>query len=172
MTTTEPNLYALSAECERVCDLLERADELDADEREAMAAYAEGLRTEAATKVDQYVAALRRLDTLAEARAAEAKAVKAEADRTAARADSLREFLLTALERLGMDAVSGQRWTIARQPSYAVDVMVETDRIPQCWLREKPATYEPDRAKMLKALKAGETIDGVALQTNWHLRVK
>lgn len=138
------NLYELSAEAERLDEMLERTlgeEALMSDEdRELHAAMLEGIRTEAEGFADGYARLIRDREGKAEALRAEARRLSEMAKSHEDRAERVRKFLLSCFERLGVKRMHGATFDLAAQANggkQPVDVFAPIDAIPAYWIRTK-----------------------------------
>lgn len=159
-----PSLYELSeairAEEERISDIMERTQGEEAlmtpEDREAVSAFIDGLRTEANLKADGYARVVRNAEARAEMRRAEAKRLADMAAADERRAESIKRFVLFCMERAGMKRLEGQTFTLAAQANggkQPVEVFAEADRLPERFVRIK---READRDALRDAIIAGD----------------
>ncbi len=153
-------LYKITEEIERINDIMDRTNGDDAmmtdEDREAMAMFAEGLRTEAHGKADGYARAIRELDARATARRVEAREMGQLATASEQRADRLKRFLVQCMERIGERQLVGQTFTLAVQRNGGatpVEVFGDTDAMPDRFVKVK---REPDRDAIRRALEQGD----------------
>lgn len=154
------NLYQISEEVSRLSDLLQRdADgEATAEDREALAAYVEGMKTLAEEKADGYAKAIREHQAMAKARREEAMRLRDLADAEDARADRLSRFVCDAMRKMGMDRMHGMVFKLRVQQNggkQPIDVFAATDEIPPQW-QDVTMTVKPDKEKLRAALEAGD----------------
>lgn len=155
-----PTLYQLSAEAERIAEMMERTDGDDAlmttADVEANEAFIEGLRTEADGKADGYARAIREHEARATARRAEAKAMAELAASAERSAESLKRFVLMCMERLGTKQLGDTGLRLCAQANggkQPVDVFIEIEKIPARFVRTK---VEADRDLIRDALLRGD----------------
>ena len=105
---------------------------------------------------------------------ADAAAYKAEKDsfaekqrRAENKAESLKKYLDSVL--------AGSKFNTTRVSiSYRKSTSVEVDesKLPAKWMREIPASYVADKVEIIKALKAGENIEGAELIERNNINIK
>jgi len=111
---------------------------------------------------------------------ANASAIKEEETRLASRRKSIegkRDWLmrraLFALQTMGRNRVEGSLFTLAVQKNNpAVTVTVLPGALPKDFVRVIPESYEPDKAALSIALKAGAIIEGATLTRTVSLRIR
>jgi hypothetical protein len=67
------------------------------------------------------------------------------------------------MEVMGLKKIDEPDCRITIQPGREKVEILDAGKIPVCYLRIIPETKEPDKVNILKALKAGEKIDGVQI---------
>jgi hypothetical protein len=107
---------------------------------------------------------------------AEAKALKEEEQRLAARRkalearmDGLKQYTISALEQAGLKTVKGKLFTVGirnNRPSVVVD---ETE-LPQEFLIPQPP--KPDKQRLYELLKEGQVIPGARLEASQSLNIR
>jgi len=102
------------------------------------------------------------------------EAEMAEADIIIKNAQDYKKKRLEAIERIeadikitmevmGLKKIDEPDCRITIQPGRERVEILDASKIPVCFLKIIPETKEPDKVTMLKALKNGESIDGVKL---------
>ena len=153
------NLYRISEEVSRLCDMLEQ-EPMDGSEerREAIALVVDGLREHANDSADRYATAIREMQATAKCRREEAARLRDLADAADNRADRLSRFLVECMDRIGVPRLEGQLFTLRVQRnggSQPVDVLVAPEELPDRF-REVTVTVRPDKDAIRKALEAGD----------------
>lgn len=98
----------------------------------------------------------------------------AEADLIIKNAQEYKKARQTAIERIeadvkitmevmGLKKIDEPDCRITIQPGREKVEILDAGKIPVCYMRIIPETKEPDKVNILKALKAGEKIDGVQI---------
>jgi hypothetical protein len=151
---------------------LERVDpdtgEVDAETHEVLCALSPAIteRVEACAAVRaRYLAEAEANDELAKAYHAKSVARGKEADR-------LERYVLGELQRAGMQKVKGATATVWLAQSVSVAVTAAPETLPAQYQRHVPARIEADKKALKAALDAGETIEGVALETATGVRFR
>lgn len=161
-------LYELAGEIREVADKLADMDlppEVIADTLESISLPFE----QKAANVSAFV---RNLEATAEqikqAEAEMAKRRKAMENRAA----HVRQYLQSQMERSGISKIECPQFRIAlRQNPPSVVIDTET-LIPDDYMREVPARFEPDRAAMKAALLDGYEIPGAHLERTTRVEIK
>lgn len=164
------HLYELADEAVAL-DALCAMDEGEwTDEHEQLA---QELAGKLAAKADAFGGYLKTLE-------ARASAIKGEEVRLATRRKAvenhvqrLKTYALIALEHMGKQKVEGTLFTLtmAKNPP-SVKVHVAASDLSDEYVRVIPESREPDKQKLLTALKAGHEIAGVELVQGTSLRVR
>lgn len=156
------NLFQLKGEHQR---LLEMADADDGSE----ASFSEALTTSLSAGVEQieekmeatlYVA--KSLEANAEACAAEAKRLSERAAQYRKQAQQCKTRVMDVMAELEIGKVKRPLMTFTRVKGRDVCQVVDAKAIPAKYLVEK-VSINPDKAAILKALKAGEEVEGCGL---------
>jgi len=153
------SLYELSQEYQQ---LLAMDAEDDEAFREALdeTLAAQGEQWE--EKVEATVIVARQLQADAEACKAEARRLSERAKQFERNAETCRERVRLSMEDLGKDKVKRQFFTITRVAGKPVCAIDDETALPSDYIRIKEVR-SPDKAELLKALKAGEQIPGCHL---------
>jgi len=134
---------------------------------------AQELAGQLASKADAFGGYLKTLE-------ARASAIKGEEVRLATRRKAvenhvqrLKTYALLALEHMGKQKVEGTLFTLAlaKNPP-SVKVNVAASELGEEYVRVIPEQREPDKQKLLTALKAGHEVPGVELVQGTSLRVR
>lgn len=104
----------------------------------------------------------------------EAQAFKAEKDafaekqkRAESKAESLKNYLDSALRGQKFDTV---KVSVAYRKSTSVEI-IDQSKLPELYLKVVTTTT-PDKAEIAKALKVGEVVDGAELKENQNIQIK
>jgi hypothetical protein len=161
------SLYALTDQYRAA--LSELPDDADAEQVHQSLAALEGAIT---VKGQNIAAFVLNLEAEAEAIAAAAKKLKARADSTQRKADSLRGYLYTNMKVLDITEIRANDGTfkakIVKNPP-AVEI---TGPVPAEYERVIPEKREPDRAKLKEDLKEGVIIEGAHLVQGERLKIE
>lgn len=115
-------------------------------------------------KVENYAGYIGELQSVADARAVEAKRVGELAKQTANKVARLREALREALLRVGAKKVSTTRYEVAvRKAGGKAPLVIDETRVTDEWTVTK-TVVEPDKEKIRAALEAGEVLDFAELK--------
>ena len=89
--------------------------------------------------------------------------------------ERLKRYALMALQAMQRDKVTGERFTLAIQlnnPKLELDATISPETLEERFVRVIPESREIDRAAILAALKAGETVNGCAAVRLPSLRIR
>ena len=110
---------------------------------------------------------------------ANSAAAKAESDRLSRiarsdgnKADSLKWLLETCMIRAGMEKADAGTFKLAIQRNPPSVFIAVPSEIPEDYQRIIPETREPDKKKILEAMKAGEKVPGAMLTQGSSLRIR
>lgn len=165
-----PKLYELSAAYRELAEKLADAD-LDA-QTIADTIEASGLVDDIATKLQGIEMVARSAEMHEAAIDAEIKRLGALKKHRAAVAKGLRDYALVNMQGLGITKIECPLFTVSlRNNPPSVDVY-EPGLIPSDWMRQpEPPPPEPDKKRMLEALKAGQEIPGVKLKQTQRIAI-
>lgn len=156
---------------EQVRELL---DQIDPETGEMPEGF-EGARALVETKSRAVAAFI--LDTEAQADMIEAhgKTLIARAKAARKRTDWLRQYLKTHMQAADILSIKSEDGTFSakleKERDESVDVF-EPGLLPQDYMREIPAKYEPDKALIKKAIKDGFEVPGARIVKNDRLTIK
>ena len=126
-----------------------------------------GARSE---KHEGYIHVIKNAETASAACKAQANAFYARAKALENLSRRLKDTLLADLHQHGETRTDAGNFKIARQNGQPrVVVHVEASELPQDYQR---VTIEADKTALKDALKHGETIDGVELESTEHIRIR
>lgn len=173
-----PSFSAIQEEIQTILETYNGADgengeysmQLTDEQRKEIDSYLEMLGTQEAAKVDGFAQYIR-------IREAQAKALKAEADRLMKRARTMENTMnylkakyLGIMEKHGLTKVSGNAYTISRLTRKIVKV-VDEKLIPPMLMREN-TTREPIKQDIMALLKIGKDVPGCQLSESTSLQVR
>lgn len=157
---TTPSLYTIANEYRQACDLLADLD-LDA---QTVADTLESLSGDLESKAVNVAAFLRSLEaTASNIKDAEA-AMKKRREAMERRADSLREYLLGAMQHTGIRKISSPHFDLAVRAKPASVEIEDASQIPADLLRvQEPPAPESDKKAIAAAIKAGRDVPGARM---------
>ena len=88
------------------------------------------------------------------------------------KADSLKWLLETCMIRAGMEKVDAGTFKLAIQRNPPSVFIAVPSEIPEDYQRIIPEVREPDKKKILEAMKAGEKVPGAMLTQGSSLRIR
>jgi len=160
-------LYELSEQYET---LLEMA--IDNPDNEQLQEFLVGLEGKIEEKIENTIKVIRSLE-------AEAKAIKEEEERLAARRKSienssvrLKENVETIMKRMEMEKVKGQLFTISLQSNPPKVVILDEFHIPQKYFVTPQPVPQLQKKDIIEAWKQGKDIPGVQVVQEKSLRVR
>ena len=158
-------LYEMSETAKQLYDLLE-AGEID---EQTVNDTMESLGT--SEKLESYVYIQRQLES-------EIAGFKAEIDRMTERKKNLEKQVermknaqIAYMQAAGMKSANAGTFKLSLRENRSCEI-IDAAKIPAEYLRQIPATTEPDKKAMLAALKDGKQIDGVNLKSSFSVMVK
>lgn len=165
---TTPSLYTIANEYRQACDLLADLD-LDA---QTVADTLESLSGDLEHKAVNVAAFLRGLEaTAASIKEAEA-AMKKRREAMENRADSLREYLLGAMQHTGIRKISSPHFDLAIRAKPASVEIEDATQIPVDLLRTpEPPAPAPDKKAIAAAIKSGRDVPGARLVNGERLHI-
>lgn len=163
-------LYELSGEFIRLYEDAFQQSGDDGAIPEDLAESLKGIEGDFVTKGESCLMMTRSWLAHAEALRAEAKRLADAAARLEGRVDWMKRYVKEQMEVVGMDKfrgrILGARIQKNSQPRIeAKDLM----RVPPAYYYHPPV--ELDKRKVLEAIKAGKTVEGVTVETGTHLRI-
>ena len=166
---TALSLFAIADEYKVIADQLA---EMDVDEQ-TLADTLEGAAFPVEQKAKAIAAVIGNLDEEASAYSEHAKKVAATGKAISARADWLRGYLKTAMQRTGIKEIKGPSFVIRlRDNPGNVDVF-EPGLIPSDYMRTPAAPPpEPNKKKIADAIKSGIEIPGARISKSPRVEIK
>jgi len=149
-------LYEIRDDIQKAIDYMIYGDE-------APATPLEDLEIEAAEKIKNCFHVVNHLEAeIAEADIIIKNAQEYKKARTAA-IERIEADIKITMEVMGLKKIDEPDCRITIQPGRERVEILDASKIPACFLRIIPETKEPDKVNILKALKAGEAVDGVQI---------
>ena len=149
-------LYEIRDDIQKAIDYMIYGDE-------APATPLEDLEIEAAEKIKNCFHVVNHL----EAEMAEADIIIKNAQEykkaRAAAIERIEADIKITMEVMGLKKIDEPDCRITIQPGRERVEILDASKIPVCFLRIIPETKEPDKVNILKALKAGEAVDGAQI---------
>jgi predicted nucleic acid-binding Zn-ribbon protein len=122
-------------------------------------------------KLEAYVHVQKQLEAEYAAFDAEVTRMEKRMDSIRAQIDRLRRAEVEFLQATGEKKAKAGTFTITLRESQAVTVD-DAAAIPADFLREIPAEIRPDKKAIRDALKAGQNVPGVHLESSWSATVR
>lgn len=166
-----PTLFTLEDSGLRLLGILEdgNLDFLQESEVQAELALIDQMLME---KTESYVSVIRSLESMAEARKAEADRLRARAATAQHHADVLRDRLLTHMKVTGRDRIETVRFTLTARTNPPAVVVLDAAAVPGEFTKTV-ITVNVDKRGILDAFKAsGEIPAGVDIQRGQRLEIK
>jgi hypothetical protein len=159
------SLFNISMEFKALYDL---ANEVEADDVEAMQELFSGIELQLSDKLDNASLVITELDANAATLKARAKALTERARVYENNAKRLRDMMLSALKASGQEKLKTleHNFYIKRSESVMVG---DIEELPREFRRIK---HEPDKTAIKEALKSGATVDGCSLTESEALVIK
>lgn len=149
-------LYEIRDDIQKAIDFMIYGDE-------APATPLEDLEIEATEKIKACFHIVHHL----EAEMAEADAIIKNAQEykkaRAAAVERIEADIKITMEVMGLKKIDEPDCRVTIQPGRERVEILDASKIPVCFLRIIPETKEPDKVNILKALKAGEAVDGAQI---------
>lgn len=149
-----------------------KLSDLDLDSQ-TVADTLEGLQGELEVKATNVAMFIKNLEGIASLKREAAKSLENQADALEYRAETVRNYLLTNMQRTGISKIDSQYLHIARRntpPSVIVD---DPAMIPERYMRQAPPPPPvPDKKEIAAALKFGEKVPGAHLETKQTVIIK
>lgn len=164
-----PALYVIA---DQYLQDVAKLQDLDLDPQ-TVADTLEGLSGDLEVKATNVAMFIRNLESLADQIKHAEATMSARRKAIEARADAVREYLLTNMQRTGISKIDSPYLHIALRnnpPSVIVD---DVTLIPERYMRQAPPPPPvPDKKEIAAALKFGEKVPGVHLETKQTVTIK
>jgi phage host-nuclease inhibitor protein Gam len=155
-------LYELAAEYNRLCELAEDGEEVDA----ALVDLTDAIEL----KAERIGYVLRNLGANEAALDGEIDRLKARRDHITRQEERLRSYLRQCMEQTGVTRIKGPAFTITLSEGQPHVVIENVDALPTEYVRTKT---EPNKAAILAAYKAhGECVPGARVERSTSLRIR
>lgn len=165
-----PALYELTGEFLRLYETAFQQSEDDGAIPQDLADALRGIEGDFVNKGESCLMVVRSWVAHAEALRAEAKRLAEAASRLENRVDWMKRYVKEQMEVVGMDKfrgrILGARIQKNSQPRIEAK---DLKMVPFAYHYHPPA--ELDKRKVLEAIKAGKTVEGVTVETGTHLRI-
>ena len=166
---TALSLFALADEYKEIADQLA---EMDVDEQ-TLADTLEGAAFPVEQKAKAIAAVIGNLDVEAAAYSKHAKKVAAAGKAKSARADWLRGYLKTAMQRTGIKEIKGPSFVIRLRDNPGTVDVFDPGLIPSDYMRTPAAPPpEPDKKAISYAIKAGFDVPGARISKSQRVEIK
>lgn len=162
-------LYEITEAYERL--FTELFDEETGEIRPDKQAELQALDEAGQKKIISTASYIKNLEAEAAAISAAKDAMSKREKRFKAQMEYFEDYLKFNMSRQGVKKISCPYFEISLTESQAVDDAVDMDALPEKFKRVK-TEVSPNKAELLRALKAGEEIPGAKLKTNLNLRIK
>ena len=158
-------LYEMSEAARQLYDLLE-AGEIDeqtvTDTMESIGA---------SEKLESYIHVQRQLEAEIVAFDAEIKRMQERKQSLENNVKRLKQACVGYMQATGQKKATAGLFSLSLRENKSCEI-IDAAKIPAEYLRQIPATAEPDKKAMLAALKDGKQIDGVNLKSSFSVTVK
>lgn len=155
-------------------DVRDMLDQIDPETGEMPEGF-EQARDLVATKAQAVAAFILENNAQADMVESHAKALMDRVKAARKRSDWLKQYLQSHMSACGVLSIKADDGTFSATLSPGRDESVElfdANQLPQDYLREIPAKYEPDKTLIKKALKDGFTVPGARIIAKDRLTVK
>lgn len=125
----------------------------------------------ASEKLESYVKIQRQLEAECAAFDAEIKRMTDRKRIIERHIDRLKSAQVDFMQATGQRKAAAGTFTITMRENKSVRV-VDQDAIPEAFITEKPATYQPDKKAILAALKSGESVPGCEIETSFSVSAR
>ena len=164
----ELTLYQLADEYRQ---LLEIAADPEADSASFEAAL-NALEGDIQTKAIAVAQAARNLEAFHAQVMDAIKTMALRADRAKQGAERIRDYLKAQMEATGITKIESPYLALTIRKNPPSLKMADDAITPPTYVRHIPERFEPDKAAITKALKAGEAIDGFWLEQGTRLEIR
>lgn len=168
-----PTLLDLTTEAQELDAALDRVEDLNEPEVQALLERMLDLSLERNNKVDGYCGLIRELELRAEARANEATRLNTRAQVSKNLADSLKSRLLEAFGEMGIKKLETDRFTVTRAKNGGKTPMDVDEANVSKEYTTQVVTTKINKEKIREDLTAGKTLTFAKLgERGVHLRIK
>ena len=162
------NLYDLAAEYKAASDKLHDSD---LDER-TIADTLEGMAGELEAKATNVGFVIRNLDSMAEQIKQAEESMSKRRKALENRSKWLKSYLLQSMLATGKSKIESPYFVISVRNNPESVVIDAESQIPDDYMREIPATYEPNKQAIKQAIQDGFTVPGAHLARTQSLQIK
>ena len=168
MEHTMPNLYELASEYRAISDKLH---DTDMDEQTILDTL-ESMSGELEAKATNLGFVIRNLEGMSEQIKQAEDAMKKRRQSIDNQVKRLKTYLNINMEMAGITKIESPYFVISIRNNPESVVIDAESQIPADYMREIPATYEPDKKLIAKAIKDGFTVPGCHLTRTTSLSIK
>ena len=161
------NLYKLAENYNCVMQMIED-DETDAT---TLTDTLESIEASIEVKASNIVYLVKNLDAYSVGIETEIKRLQAKQKAVQAKQDSIKEFLFTQLESMGMTEIKTNIATIKKVNNPPSVSIADESVIPAKYLTIVPESYKISKTEIAKDLKAGVEVPGATLQTSRRWKI-
>ena len=166
------NLPALYTIADAYLQDVAKLQDLDLD-AQTIADTLEGLTGDLEVKATNVAMFVRNLESLAEQIKAAETTMSARRKAIEQRADNVREYLLTNMQRTGITKIESPYFRISVKQNPASVVITDETQIPAKYMRQPPVPAPvADKREILDALKFGEKVPGCTLEHKTRIEIK
>ena len=162
------NLFNLAAEYKAVSDKLHDSD-LD---EQTIADTLEGMAGELEAKATNVGFVIRNLDSMAEQIKQAEEAMSKRRKAIENRSKWLKSYLLQSMLATGKSKIESPYFVISVRNNPESVVIDAESQLPDDYMREIPARYEPDKTAIKQAIQDGFTVPGAHLARTQSLQIK
>lgn len=169
---SNPTFANIQEEIENMLDIPD--EELTPEQRQLMDEYLNELAEQEASKVDNFAGFIKRQAGIAEAIKAEADRLAAKAKAINAKIDRLKKRYVEIMQNHGIKKVSGNVYSIGVRENVRVDVTAMGDLVATnnpAFIRTE-VTYKPDKVAIKNAIQSGVAVPGCALEKSYSLNIR
>ena len=162
------NLYSLTADAQSRLYQLSQLMEEGEIEKSVLADTIESIQGEVQDKQLTVAAHIKNLESDIDALTAHVNTITARIARKTKEVDALYAYLTDSMKRLQISRIDHSQFTLSFRQLPPKVVIEDVESIPREYLREVPARFEPDKAKLKLVLKNGK-VPGAKLQAGEKL---
>lgn len=168
---TMPTMSHIEEEISNMLDIPD--DELSDEQRATMDAYLDELGDQEASKVDGFAAFIRQEAARADYLSNESKRLASRARAAIAKIDRMKARYLYIMQKHGLKKIRGEVYTLSVRSTKVVNVTPDAiAKLDDCYIRRIPETIEPDKRRIMDALKNGVDVPGCSLGTSENLQIR